>query len=317
MASMRPEEILERYGSLPFITPYQSIYALTDADGHLVELHEFHARGVCTGGSAWEVFHFARTSPLILEARREGPRNIFVCRAGVTDLDLIPGLASAGLERVNILEDSVELTYAGLAGGGVAATACRGLARGVLGMEVESMGGGAKLGRARLTLPRLRKMVVGLDDTDDKEQGATWAVANEAAWLTGQEGLAVYLYHIINQLFPQNPYRTTNCCSTAVVFGVHEARAEEALGFFLERVRERCYSDEAAAAVMQRIRIPQELIRYTRSVKSRMVEEDETTSMAEWLGIELLPITGRRGMTGALAALGMSDRPDDAVKPYA
>ncbi len=317
MENMRPEEIRDRFGGLPYITPYQSIYALTDADGHLVELHEFHARGACTGGAAWEVFHFARTSPLILEARREGPRNVFVCRAGVTDLDLIPGLASAGLERVSILEDVVELTYAGLAGGGVAATACRGLARGVLGMEVEAVGGGAKLGRARLTLPRLRKLVVGLDDTDDKEQGATWAVANEAAWLTGQEGMAVYLYHVINQLFPQNPYRTTNCCSTAVAFGVHEARLEEALDFFLERVKERCYSDEAAAAVMQRVRVPQELFRYTRSVKSRMVEEEETARLAEWLGIRLVSVTGKRGMTGALAALGMCDDPDEAVKPYA
>ncbi len=314
---MRPEEIRDKYGDLPYMTPYQRIYALTDAEGELVELHEFHARGAATGGAAWEVYHFPRTSPLILDAKREGPRNIFLCRAGVNDLDLIPGLASAGLERVDILDDSVELTYAGLAGGGVAVTACRGMARGVLGMEIESMGGGARLGRARLTLPRLRKLVVGLDDTDDAERGATWAVANEVAWLTEQNGQAAYIYHVISQLFPQNPYRTTNCCSTAVTLGVDRARVGEVLDHFMEMVKERCYSEEAAAAIMQRIAIPPELTRFTRAAKARMVEESEALGLADEVGIELRTITGQRGKIGALAALGMSDSPDEAVKPYA
>jgi hypothetical protein len=42
-----------------------------------------------------------------------------------------------------------------------------------------------------------------------------------------------------------------------------KARADETLDFFLERVKERCYSDEAAAAAMRRVRTPQELFRYS------------------------------------------------------
>lgn len=313
---MLPEEIKERYGGLPWLTPYEAIYALTDKEGRLVELHEFHARGRAGGGAAWEVYHYPRTSPLILEAHREGPRNIIVCRAGVCELDLIPGLAGAGLERVNILEDRVELTYAGLAGGGVAATVCRGLARGVLGMEMESLGGGARLGRATLILPRLYKVTVGVDDTDDEERGATWASVNESAWLTEREGLAAYLIHSIVQLFPQNPYRTTNCCSTAVVLGVEKGRMEEALEFLLERVKERSFSEEAAAAVSRSLRSPQELQRFTRAAKSRMVEGEEADDLAAWLEVEVREITGSRGRIGALAALGMADRPDEAVRPY-
>lgn len=313
---MWPEEIMEKYGELPYVTPYQKIYALTDDQGELVELHEFHARGAAAGGAAWEVFHYPRTSPLILDARREGPRNIFLCTAGTADLDLIPGLASAGLEKVEIMEDCVELTYAGLAGGGVAATVCRGMARGVLGMEIESLGGGGRTGKARLILPRLRKLVVGLDDTDSPDHGATWAVANEAAWLTEQNGLAAYLFHSITQLFPQNPYRTTNCCSTSVTFGVDGGRMGETLDFFLARVEERCYSTEAAAAVKTGIGTPPELHRFTRSAKSRMVEEQDALDMARWHGIELRSITGNRGKIGALAALGMCEDPDEAVRPY-
>jgi len=75
-----PAELRARFAQLPYITPYARIVALVDSEERLVELHEFHARGRCTGGAAWEVYHYARTSPLVLDARREGARNIFTLR---------------------------------------------------------------------------------------------------------------------------------------------------------------------------------------------------------------------------------------------
>ena len=77
-----PAELRAKFADLPYITPYERIVALVDEEARLVELHEFHARGRCTGGAAWEVYHYARTSPLILDARREGARNILTCAEG-------------------------------------------------------------------------------------------------------------------------------------------------------------------------------------------------------------------------------------------
>ena len=81
MDSMDPDEIREKYGHLPYVTPYERIVALVDDTEETVELHEFHARGRCEGGAAWEVYHYPGTSPLVVSARREGARNIFVCAA--------------------------------------------------------------------------------------------------------------------------------------------------------------------------------------------------------------------------------------------
>jgi hypothetical protein len=88
--------------------------------------------------------------------------------------------------------------------------------------------------------------------------------------------------------------------------GVAPEGLNEATGFFLERVGERTYSQEAAAAVMQKIAIPGGLKRFTRKAKFRMLEEGETIRTAEWVGVELKTITGERGKTGALASLSMS-----------
>jgi len=40
------------------------------------------------------------------------------------------------------------------------------------------MGGGSKVGRAAVITPKLEKVVIGIDDTDTREKGATWTLAN-------------------------------------------------------------------------------------------------------------------------------------------
>lgn len=315
MDSMNPDEIRQEYGHLPYITPYERIVALVDDTEEAVELHEFHARGRCEGGAAWEVYHYPRTSPLVVSARREGARNIFVCAVGSATLDLAPGIASAGLEEVRLEGGEVSITYAGLAGGGIAATLCRGMAPNVLGTTVHERGGGSGLGRATLRVPAMRKLVVGADDTDDRDRGATWSTMNEIAFRMEWEGACVWLGHTIVQLYPENPYRTTNCCATAVVFAVApgaeagvERRAVELLG-------ESSFSDECGAAFFRSIAVPDELRRYSREARSRMVTYEDARRVAEGCEVGLEAVTGRMGCIGALAAVGAHDDPDGAVRP--
>lgn len=308
-----PEEIRERFGDVPYLTPYERILALVDEEAGVVELHEFHARGRCSGGAAWEVHHYARTSPLVISSRREGARNIFVCRQGASRLELRPGVASAGLEEVSIGQGEVALTYAGLAGGGVAATLCRGMAENVLSTEVHDRGGGATLGRATLRLPAWRKLTLGVDDTDDAKKGATWSLVNEIAYCLDREGMAEYLLHTIVQLYPENPYRTTNCCATAVVFGTppgNTGKVVEATRGFLDGAS---YSDECGVAWTVGVEVPDALSDFAARAKRGMVSIDEARRVADEAGVELAPVRGERGCIGALAAVGAHGDPDAAV----
>jgi methanogenesis imperfect marker protein 11 len=312
-----PGEIIARYNDLPYITPYERIVALVDERAGLVELHEFHGRGRCAGGAAWEVYHYARTSPLVTRARREGARNIFVCGRGRAELELIPGVAGAGLEEVSIEGDVVALTYAGLAGGGIAATLCRGMADGVISTTVHELGGGATLGRATLRVPAAVKLVIGVDDTDDARRGATWSTVNEIAFALEQEGACSYLGHSIVQLFPDNPYKTTNCCSTAIVLGVRPGGAGHVADSFAAGLEAGCFSDECGIAVMEGVETCGELRDFWGAAASRMVTIEEARSAAEAAAVEMRRVTGERGCIGALAALGAHDETDLAVMPAA
>ena len=55
---------------------------------------------------------------------------------------------------------------------------CRGMAKGVKRVELYDIGGGSKVGRAAVVTPKLQKVVIGIDDTDTKQEGATWTLAN-------------------------------------------------------------------------------------------------------------------------------------------
>lgn len=315
MEVLEPSELKEKYGSVNWISPYQRIVAMTGDDG-LIEVHEFHARGKCIGGSAWEIYHYPRVSSLVLSARREGPRNIFVLKKGECALSLIPGLAGAGIERVEVKGGEAYITYAGLAGGGIAATVCRGLADGVKRIEIHERGGGSELGRSTLVLPLKRKLVFGVDDTDEPKRGATWSLVNEISNALDQEGVAEYLGHTITQLYTKNPVKTTNCVSIAATFAVEPGSVNLLRGLFTSRLKAATFSSHTGLAVYGNVQTGEGLKGYAVEAKSRLVELSEAERVAEREGVELTPVTGERGLIGALAAIGYADNPDEAVKPF-
>ena len=310
---MSKEQLVEKYGKIPWISPYEKVVAMTD--GEFIELHEFHARGKCIGGSAWETYHYPRVSDLIVSGRREGARNIFILKKGKAELNLIPGIAGAGIESAEVGDDFIEITYAGLAGGGIAATVCRGLADGVDGVEIISLGGGSELGKARIKLKKYSKVVIGVDDTDSNEGGATWALVNEIGHKIEEMSFGHYLSHSIVQLYTKTPDKTTNCVSISAVFATDNT--EKLVSEFKKLLEKNTYSDETAMAVFKKIISDNGLVEYAKNVKSRVVSIKEAYSVAERYGVQLIPITGERGIIGALASIAFADNPDEAVKVYA
>ena len=309
-----PSELGQRYSSVRWVSPYQKIVATYDEKIGEIEIHEYHARGKCYGGAAWETYHYPRVSPLVLSAKRDGPKNILRIKIGSTKLNLIPGIAGAGIEEASVKGEEIRLTYAGLAGGGIAATICRGLAAGVKRIEVIERGGGNQLGRATLVLPLKHRLVIGVDDTDSPKGGATWSLSNELAFQLENQGKADYLSHTIVQLFTQNPWKTTNCVSIALTLAVEPSLEDDLLETLLREFREQSQSSNTAMALYRGIEPPHSLKDYALQVKSRIVELVEAKVVAQDNNIPLIPVTGERGMIGALAALGYASDPDEAVK---
>jgi len=192
---------------------------------------------------------------------------------------------------------------------------CRGMAEGVKRVELQDIGGGSKIGRATVVTPRLQKVVIGIDDTDTKDEGATWTLAHNVGAELAKRGYQ-YLDHITVQLYPHNPNKTQNCVAIALVFAIKPDEKEKLVKEVVNLLKKDTLSDKTAIAVIQGIKIPEKLRSYAEAAKKSMITVEEAEKVAESVGVKLVEVTGSQGKIGALAALGVYNDIEEAVKVY-
>nr|WP_321498881.1 methanogenesis marker protein 11 [uncultured Methanolobus sp.] len=289
----------------PYITPYRGIYAICDSKNEYAEIIE-HTN--CYGGAAWSKFHYSH-SPLILNTRSIGNMIRYTVKTGTSTLELKPSTAAAGIESVIVEGDEVHITYAGLGGGGVGATKCRAFAEGVLRCNYTESGGG-RAAKGTIVVPRRERVLIGIDDTDTKEEGATWTLThNMANALDCNE--SIYLSHSLVQLFPVSA-RTQNCVSTVLEFGCVDANAKQEL---LESVKaallKYSVSDETGMVVLSDFDA-KKINEYSTKCRSGELTKEYALQYAKDNGVDVW-LDGN-GVIGALAALAWFAQPDESVK---
>ncbi|MFU2192649.1 MAG: hypothetical protein BWY74_01018 [Firmicutes bacterium ADurb.Bin419] len=309
MEILTPLDLKDKFQD-PWVAPYHKV--LTMVDGDLVEIVEFHP---CISGSQWMIYQYQRSSDIVLKAKRDGNKHTFLVKTGKSNLSLKPSLHAAGIEEVSVENDEVKVVHAGLAGAGVGAAMCRGMAEGVKRVELQDIGGGSKIGRATVVTPRLQKVVIGIDDTDTKDEGATWTLAHNVGAELAKRGYQ-YLDHITVQLYPHNPNKTQNCVAIALVFAIKPDEKEKLVKEVVNLLKKDTLSDKTAIAVIQGIKIPEKLRSYAEAAKKSMITVEEAEKVAESVGVKLVEVTGSQGKIGALAALGVYNDIEEAVKVY-
>lgn len=309
MEILKPEELKEKFND-PWIAPYEKVLTMVDKDK--VEIVEYHP---CISGSHWLLNQYKNNSKLIDSAYRNGNKHVYSCHIGHEPLDLKASFNAAGIEEIIIKNDEVKVTHSGLAGAGVGAGMCRGMGKGVKYVELIESGGGSKLGKATVVTPKLEKIVIGIDDTDTKDKGATWTMAHNLGIELENEGFE-YLDHIIVQLYPHNPHKTQNCVSIALTFAVEESKKEKLINKVIEILKRNTLSDKTAIAILEGLSIPEKLRKYSIATKSGMMDVETAEKIANELNIPLIAVTGEQGKIGALAALGLHNDVEEAVKAY-
>lgn len=288
----------------PYTTPYKGIYAICDANNDKVEIIE---HSTCYGGAAWSKFHYAH-SPLILKTRSIGNIIRYLAKSGTSHLNLKPSRAAAGIESIIIDEDEVHITYVGLGGGGVGATKCRAYSSGVLNYNITSCGGG-KEAKGTVVVPKRQRILIGIDDTDSKEEGATWTLThNIAKYLNCDD--SVYLSHTLVQLFPVSA-RTQNCVSTVLEFGcLNDEVAEELIQNIKAALKKYSASHETGMVVYRQFSAS-DLYPYSKACRNTELSKEYALTYALEHNVEI-HLDGN-GIIGALASLAWFSRPDESV----
>lgn len=286
----------------PYVIHYPQIVAVANKAGDRVELIEFFD---CTGGAMWSKHHYAQ-SPLVKEVRCVGSTMRYQLQPGTADLSLEGSRFPAGISSCLVENSEIAITYIGMGGGGVGAASCRSDAKGVLRSRCDPAGGG-KVAGATIWLPRRQRVLIGVDDTDTPDDGATWTLVHNIAKKV-EDPQSVYLSHTIVQLFPV-PYRTKNCVSIVVEFATSdpaglEARFQELLGKYT-------LSEKTGMAVYSGFSPSGELLAYGRMVKRG---EIESGLIGRLIDPDLRIVMNGRGIIGAVAAIPFSTHYEEALE---
>jgi methanogenesis imperfect marker protein 11 len=234
-------------------------------------------------------------------------------RFGAADSEL----GGQALEGVEVLGDEVATSYAGIAGAGVGIAACLPQAPGVIRAEYPSEEdlnvGGARANRVRIISPRYEKVTIGIDDTDTKQEGATWVLALKAAEACADEGIEVLSMRLV-QLNPKAPKKTTNCVGSALNFAVRPLKTEGLLTSIQRYVLEHTKSSDTGIAYYRGIDIGSS--DSTRRVKTDLLSLDEAEAEAARRGIRFIDTNSSKGRIGALGAVLWANKGPEAAALY-
>ncbi len=288
--------------SEPYIIHYPRIVAVADESATHVELIEFFD---CIGGAMWSKCHYIQ-SPIVENVRSVGSTMRYLLKIGTADLALEGSRFPAGISSCTVEGAEIAVTYIGMGGGGVGAAACRSDAAGVLRSRSDPAGGG-KVAGATLWLPRMQRVLIGVDDTDTPEEGATWTLVHNIARVVGDDR-SVYLSHTIVQLFPV-PYRTKNCVGLVAEFATNDP--EGLISRFRQLLEKYTLSDKTGMAVYTGFTPSAELLAYGRKVKRGEVDASLLESIQD---PKLRIVMNGRGVVGAVAAIPFFTKYEEALE---
>jgi methanogenesis imperfect marker protein 11 len=314
MITLTPDDVKKRFG--PLFS--KKFLVMVDEKAGLAEIIEqCHARGTIE----WDAMNRRRAGGAVSTCAVEGSTMTIRARLGQHTVnfgaasDTIGGQALAGVE---VNGDEVITTWAGIAGAGVGVAACLPQAPGVIRSEYPSEDdlkvGGARTNHVRIISPKYEKISFGIDDTDTKQEGATWVMVLKCAEACHIEGVEFLNMRLV-QLNPAVPNKTTNCVGSALNFAVRPGSIGALREFVCSFVEEHTFSKDTGIAFARGIGTEKDSP-FLKAIKTEILTVEKAEQEAKRLGIEYLDHNGRKGRIGALGAVLWANRGIEAAGLY-
>ena len=298
--TLTPEEVKSRFG--PMFC--RRLLVMTDEKNGIAEIHEeCHARGPIE----WDHMNRRRAGGALLLAKTEGCKMTMTAKLGCYPIRFGPAATELGgqaLEAVIVKGDEVHTSWAGAAGAGVGVSACLAQAPGVIRTEYKSEDdlnvGGARICRSTVILQKYEKITFGIDDTDVKEEGATWVLALQCGEACKIDG-AIFLGMRLVQLNPKAPNKTTNCTGSAISFAVLPEKKAELIEFVKTFVESHSVSPETGICYIEGLVMPDSP--YKKQIKTELLTVEYANEEAKRIGVTYIDSANSKGRIGSLGAL--------------
>jgi methanogenesis imperfect marker protein 11 len=312
-----PGQVKEKFGTLFS----QKLLTMVDASKGVAEIIETCA---VRGTIEWDAVNRCRAGGQIEWCEVEGTTMTMRAKLGEYKANFGPSDTEFGgqaLEAVLVDGDMVKTRWAGIGGAGLGIAACLTQAPGVIysvyPTDDDLKVGGARANRVEIYTPLYEKVTIGIDDTDNKEGGATWALALKASKIASAiEGVQSLNLRLI-QLCPRSPHKTTNCVSSAITFASRPGSVDALITSIVNTVKAETRSDKTGIAIYKGIGIPESLRQFGWEIKKELVTIDDVEKSAADNKIKFIDMfNDHEGRIGALAAVALSEERTDAAAMY-
>jgi len=156
----------------------------------------------------------------------------------------------------------------------------------------------------------LKHVTIGLDDTDSKEGGATFALALALlSHVTRIKGVLPISHHVA-MLYPDVFMKTAGNSSSFIEVAVEPKSYPDLEAKTLQFVAGESLSREWGVAIRSGLEIPDGLREYGRQVRNRVITRAVAEATAERFGITL---HGGNGVIGALGAVALAGLPHEIL----
>jgi hypothetical protein len=294
-----------RYAALSALPQSTCRKIFTTVDGDQVQIFHECLSGAC---AAFCGHHHALADGVVMQVWRDGTLLRECARIGHTDVGIglypSPAVGVVGVEREG---DYIVQHIRCIGGPAYSLTDMMAHADGVCDVVLKREGDvveGAVRTRA------LSHLIIGIDDTDSREGGATFALALALLQYLGATKGVIPIEHHVAMLNPEVPWKTAGNSCSCIELAVTPESCDKVVQRSVMFVGDEALSGEWGIAVKQGFRIDPLLRSYGKRVRDEIVSSESAQETARKHEITL---HGGRGVIGALAAIALSGLPNEIL----
>ncbi|MBT8507321.1 sugar-specific transcriptional regulator TrmB [Methanomicrobiaceae archaeon CYW5] len=270
----------------------------TTVDGDRVAI--FH-QCMSTGCAAFCAYHHTCAGGAIETIGLEGRLLVEYARIGDSDAEIglypLPAVGVLGVRREN---GFIIQRISSVGGPAYSLTDMMAMAEGVCDVRVGSTEG---IVEGEVMTRALTHLIIGVDDTDSKDGGATFALALGLIQYLGKMRRVYPIGHKVAMLVPNPEICTTGNSCSFIEVAVRPEDVDRVIERALRFVRNQSLSREWGIAVKKGFSIPGQLRGFGLLARRELVTREEALDVAGECSILL---AGGNGIIGALAAVGLS-----------
>jgi len=277
----------------------------TTVDGERVEIYHDCMSGAC---AAFCGFHHGLAKGVISSIERDGTllRECACIGTGNTSVGLFP-FPAVGVTAVEHTGEFIVQHIRSLGGPAYSLSEMMGRADGVCKVEIRHQG---DITEGRVWTKALSHITIGIDDTDTKDGGATFALSYALlTHLAGIRGVLPIAHHVV-MLNPAVYRKTAGNSASAIEIAAEPGHCAQVLERSKRFIAGESQSSEWGLAFKRGFIIPSGLKEFGKLARTDVIGRPVAEAAAECYGIRL---HGGNGVIGALGAVALSRLPHDIL----